>query len=92
LLPLFSILIKSKVFLDFSWGFYHIIVYSLIYFGLLYVTGNVAVARSYISAATTEKERSTAMSALSSVQGLGFILGPGSNHTFAMLSQTYMLS
>ena len=37
------------------------------------------MARSYISAATTEKERSTAMSALSSVQGLGFILGPGRN-------------
>ena len=51
------------------------------------------MARSYISAATTEKERSTAMSALSSVQGLGFILGPGRNksYMFAIVSQTYML-
>lgn len=43
--------------------------------------GNIAVARSYVAAASTEKERSTVMSALSSVQGLGFILGPGRKYS-----------
>ncbi|XP_065886473.1 major facilitator superfamily domain-containing protein 8-like isoform X2 [Dysidea avara] len=51
-------------------------------------TGNIAVARSYVSAATNEKERSTAMSALSSVQGLGFILGPALGLVFQPLGNT----
>ena len=41
------------------------------------VIGNVALARSYMSAATLESERNTAMSLLASMQALGFILGPG---------------
>ena len=44
---------------------------------LLYVTGNVALARSYMSAATLDSEMNTAMSLLASMQALGFILGPG---------------
>ena len=41
------------------------------------ISGNVALARSYMSAATLETERNTAMSLLASMQALGFILGPG---------------
>ena len=44
---------------------------------LLYITGNVALARSYMSAATLDSEMNTAMSLLASMQALGFILGPG---------------
>ncbi|XP_070552779.1 major facilitator superfamily domain-containing protein 8-like [Ptychodera flava] len=38
--------------------------------------GNVAVARSFVSGATTLKERTPAMTNLSASQSLGFILGP----------------
>ena len=44
---------------------------------LLYISGNVALARSYMSAATLDSEMNTAMSLLASMQALGFILGPG---------------
>ncbi len=36
-----------------------------------------AIVRSYVSEATTEKERTAAMAGVSSAQALGFILGPG---------------
>ena len=39
--------------------------------------GTAAVVRSYVSEATTEKERTGALAGISSSQGLGFILGPG---------------
>ena len=39
--------------------------------------GGVAVVRSYVSEATTEKERTGALAGINSAQGLGFILGPG---------------
>ncbi|XP_074555528.1 major facilitator superfamily domain-containing protein 8 [Halichoeres trimaculatus] len=38
--------------------------------------GNVAVARSYVSGATSLKERTGAMANMSACQALGFILGP----------------
>ena len=41
------------------------------------IPGNIALARSYMSAATLETERNTAMSLLASMQAFGFILGPG---------------
>ena len=40
-------------------------------------TGIVAVVRSYVSEATTKKERTGAMAGISAAQALGFILGPG---------------
>ena len=46
-------------------------------FLFLCVSGNIALARSYMAAATMETERNTAMSLLASMQALGFILGPG---------------
>ena len=39
-----------------------------------------AIVRSYVSEATTEKERTGAMAGVSSAQALGFILGPGKNN------------
>ena len=39
--------------------------------------GNAAVARSYVSAATTESERTGAFAGISASQAIGFILGPG---------------
>ena len=39
--------------------------------------GNIAIARSYLAAASWENERNTVMSLLGATQGLGFILGPG---------------
>ena len=38
--------------------------------------GNMAVIRSYVSAASTEAERTGVMAAISGVQAIGFILGP----------------
>ena len=38
--------------------------------------GNVAVVRSYVSGATTMKERTPAMANMSSFQAVGFIIGP----------------
>ena len=38
--------------------------------------GNVSVVRAYISAATTERERTSAMASVSAFQALGIILGP----------------
>ena len=35
------------------------------------------MVRSYVSEATTEKERTGALAGISSAQGLGFVLGPG---------------
>ena len=39
--------------------------------------GTAAVMRSYVSEATTEKERTGAMAGISSADAIGFILGPG---------------
>ncbi|KAL5011895.1 hypothetical protein ScPMuIL_010446 [Solemya velum] len=39
--------------------------------------GNVAVVRSYMSAATTMTERTGAMANMSAFQAIGFIIGPG---------------
>lgn len=44
---------------------------------MLIHAGNVAVVRSYISGATTVKERTSTMANLSIFQAMGFILGPG---------------
>jgi cell division inhibitor SulA len=44
---------------------------------LLFFAGNVAVVRSYISGATTLKERTGAFANASAGQALGFIIGPG---------------
>ena len=41
------------------------------------LTGVIAVVRSYVSEATTEKERTGALAVVSTVRSLGFILGPG---------------
>jgi hypothetical protein len=47
-------------------------------FTCMYIrTGTAAVVRSYVSEATTEKERTGALAGISSSQGLGFVLGPG---------------
>ena len=35
------------------------------------------MVRSYVSEATTEKERTGALAGVSSAQAIGFILGPG---------------
>lgn len=47
--------------------------------------GNVSVVRAYISAATTEKERTSAMANVSAFQALGIILGPVFGLAFAPL-------
>ncbi|OWF38500.1 major facilitator superfamily domain-containing protein 8-like [Mizuhopecten yessoensis] len=39
--------------------------------------GNVAVVRSYVSGATTTRERTGAMASMSACQAIGFIFGPG---------------
>lgn len=39
--------------------------------------GNAAIVRSYVSEATTEKERVGAMAGVSAFQAIGFIAGPG---------------
>ena len=41
------------------------------------LSGIAAVVRSYVSEATTEKERTGALAGVSSAQAIGFILGPG---------------
>lgn len=40
-------------------------------------TGNAAIVRSYVSEATTDKERVGAMAGVSGSQAIGFIIGPG---------------
>ncbi|XP_065891984.1 major facilitator superfamily domain-containing protein 8-like isoform X2 [Dysidea avara] len=49
--------------------------------------GNIALARSYMAAATMEAERNTAMSLLASMQALGFILGPAIGLLFQPLGE-----
>ena len=41
------------------------------------VLGNGAIARSYVSSATTESERVGAFAGISASQALGFVIGPG---------------
>lgn len=43
----------------------------------LCITANIAVCRSYLSAATRIKERTQAVSMVSLAQVLGFVVGPG---------------
>lgn len=43
---------------------------------------NIAIIRSYISASTTLKERTIAVSFTSAAQALGFIIGPGEPGVF----------
>ncbi|XP_077984078.1 major facilitator superfamily domain-containing protein 8-like [Glandiceps talaboti] len=50
--------------------------------------GNNAVARSYVSAATTLTERTPAMANLSAAQALGFILGPVIQTAFTPIGET----
>ncbi|KAH9488155.1 Major facilitator super domain-containing protein 8 [Bulinus truncatus] len=51
--------------------------YMILARGLIgFSAGNVAVVRSYISGATTVKERTSTMANLSIFQAMGFILGP----------------
>ncbi|GFO25664.1 major facilitator superfamily domain-containing protein 8-like [Plakobranchus ocellatus] len=53
-------------------------IYMVVARGLVgFSAGNVAVVRSYLSAATTLKERTACMANVSIFQALGFILGPG---------------
>lgn len=47
--------------------------------------GNAAVVRSYVSEATTERERTGAMAGISGSQAIGFILGPALGLAFAPL-------
>ncbi|XP_064404673.1 major facilitator superfamily domain-containing protein 8-like isoform X2 [Halichondria panicea] len=47
-----------------------------------------AIVRSYVSEATTEKERTGAMAGVSSAQALGFILGPALGLAFVPLGST----
>lgn len=44
---------------------------------ILCFVGNAAIVRSYVSEATTEKERVGAMAGVSGSQAIGFIIGPG---------------
>ena len=46
-------------------------------YNCVHCTGNAAVVRSYVSEATTEKERVGAMAGVSGSQAIGFIVGPG---------------
>lgn len=50
--------------------------------------GNAAVARSYVSAATTESERTGAFAGISASQAIGFILGPVLALAFVPLGNT----
>lgn len=54
------------------------------------ILGNIALARTYMSAATLETERNMAMSLLASMQALGFILGPGVVCMFVCLLHNYV--
>ncbi|XP_074651229.1 major facilitator superfamily domain-containing protein 8-like [Tubulanus polymorphus] len=47
--------------------------------------GNVAVVRSYVSGATTIKERTSALAHVSAAQAIGFILGPALQAAFVSL-------
>ena len=49
-------------------------------------SGNVAVVRSYVSGATTLKERTPAMANMSACQAVGFIIGPGGIIKLSILS------
>ena len=47
--------------------------------------GSGAVARSYVTSATTEQERTGALAGVSASQAVGFILGPGRRGVCDML-------
>uniref|UniRef100_A0A2C9KCS2 Major facilitator superfamily (MFS) profile domain-containing protein n=1 Tax=Biomphalaria glabrata TaxID=6526 RepID=A0A2C9KCS2_BIOGL len=60
--------------------------YMILARGLIgFSAGNVAVVRSYISGATTVKERTSTMANLSIFQAMGFILGPESTDSVQTL-------
>ncbi|KAM9826914.1 major facilitator superfamily domain-containing protein 8 [Neosynchiropus ocellatus] len=50
--------------------------------------GNVAVVRSYVSGATSLKERTNAMANMSACQALGFILGPALQAGLSFIGET----
>lgn len=52
-------------------------VFSLKIIQHVFFLGNAAVCRSYVSAATTENERTGAFAGISGSQAIGFIVGPG---------------
>ena len=54
--------------------------------------GNAAIVRSYVSEATTEKERVGAMAAVSGSQAIGFIIGPGMLLLLIWFASTDLLS
>lgn len=56
-----------------------------------FLTGNVAVVRSYVAGATSLKERTSAMANMSACQALGFILGPGSSEYVSKYSKQMQL-
>ena len=46
-------------------------------FIIIILLGNVAIARSYVSGATTQSERVGAFAGISASQAVGFVIGPG---------------
>ncbi|XP_075785997.1 major facilitator superfamily domain-containing protein 8 isoform X2 [Pelodiscus sinensis] len=63
--------------------YYMLIARALVGFG----AGNVAVVRSYISGATSLKERTSAMANTSACQAIGFILGPVFQTCFSLIGE-----
>ncbi len=59
-----------------------------ILFLLIPLSAVAAIVRSYVSEATSEKERTGAMAGVSSSQALGFILGPGEGGHYEKYSST----
>ncbi|XP_066288154.1 major facilitator superfamily domain-containing protein 8-like isoform X1 [Branchiostoma lanceolatum] len=64
-------------------GVYMLVSRALVGFG----AGNVAVVRSYASAATTLSERTSTMATMSAFQAIGFILGPVLQTAFVPLGE-----
>ena len=58
---------------------------------VLHFIANVVVLRTYCSAATWERQRTTVMAFLSALQATGFILGPGVQLAVLILSPIYFL-
>jgi hypothetical protein len=53
------------------------LLFTLLEWVLNFIPASIAVCRSYLSAATTIKERTGAVSMVSLAQVLGFVVGPG---------------
>lgn len=54
---------------------------------MFYVLANTAVTRSYISAATRFKERTWAISIISLMQVLGFVIGPSIQSVISFIGE-----